>query len=66
MTSRMHLKSGRSTGNGAYAQNGTSSRVMVASSPKVSFDHIESPVPEIMDGFMYVLLYSVISKVTSI
>jgi hypothetical protein len=32
--SRMH---GRSVGNGAYMGNGTTSRVMVASRPKVSF-----------------------------
>jgi hypothetical protein len=31
------LKNGRSAGNGAYAQNGTTSRMMVASRPKVSF-----------------------------
>jgi hypothetical protein len=30
------LKNGRSAGNGAYAQKGTISRVMVASRPKVS------------------------------
>jgi hypothetical protein len=29
-TSRMHLKNGRSAGNGAYAQKGITSRVMVA------------------------------------
>jgi hypothetical protein len=37
MTSRMHLKSGRSAGNCAYARKGTTSRVMVANRPKVSF-----------------------------
>jgi hypothetical protein len=31
------LKIGRSTGNGAYAQKGTTSRVMVASRPNVDF-----------------------------
>jgi hypothetical protein len=35
--SRMHLKSGRNAGNGAYMRKRTSSRVMVASRPKVSF-----------------------------
>jgi hypothetical protein len=30
-------KNGRSAGNGAYARKGTTSRVMVASRPKVSF-----------------------------
>jgi hypothetical protein len=34
---RMHLKNGINTGNGAYMQKGTSSRVIVASRPKVSF-----------------------------
>jgi hypothetical protein len=33
----MHLKHGRSAGNGAYVWKGTTSRVMVASRPKVSF-----------------------------
>jgi hypothetical protein len=33
----MHLKNGRSSGNGAYAQKGITSRVMVANRPKVSF-----------------------------
>jgi hypothetical protein len=37
MTSRMHLKNCRRARNGVYAQKGTNSRVMVASSPKVSF-----------------------------
>jgi DNA-directed RNA polymerase alpha subunit len=36
-TSRMHLKNGRSAGNGACARKGTISRVMVASRPKDSF-----------------------------
>jgi hypothetical protein len=31
------FKNGRSNGNGAYAQKGTVSRVMMASRPKVSF-----------------------------
>jgi hypothetical protein len=34
---RMHLQNGRSAGNGAYAWKGTTSKVMVASRPKVSF-----------------------------
>jgi hypothetical protein len=33
----MHLKNGRSAGNGAYARKGTTSKVMVASRLKVSF-----------------------------
>jgi hypothetical protein len=37
MTSRMHLKSGRSAGNSAHAWSGTTSRVTVINNPKVSF-----------------------------
>jgi hypothetical protein len=37
LTFNMHLKNGRSAGNGAYEQKETFSRVMVASRPKVSF-----------------------------
>jgi hypothetical protein len=36
MTSRMHLKNGRSAGNSAYMQKGTTLRAMVAIKPKVS------------------------------
>jgi hypothetical protein len=36
-TSRMHFKNGTSAGNGAYARNGATLRVLVASKPKVSF-----------------------------
>jgi hypothetical protein len=43
------FKIGRSSGNGAYAQNETTSRIMVTSRPKVSFHQMEAPVPEIMD-----------------
>jgi hypothetical protein len=49
MTSRMHLKHGRSTGNGAYMQKGPTSRVMVASRPKEVSDQMAVQVPEIMD-----------------
>jgi hypothetical protein len=50
----MHLKNGRSTGNGAYARKGTALRVMVASRPKVIFfDKMEAPVLEVMDGALY-------------
>jgi hypothetical protein len=31
------FKNGRSSGNGSYAQKGTTSRVMVASRPKIIF-----------------------------
>jgi hypothetical protein len=40
---------GRSAENGVYAWKGTTSRVMVASRPKVSFDQMMAPVPEMMD-----------------
>jgi hypothetical protein len=36
-------------GNFAYTWKGTSLRVMVASKPKVKFDQMEAPVPDIMD-----------------
>jgi hypothetical protein len=36
-TSRMQLQNDRSAGNGAYAQKGTTLRVMAASRPKVTF-----------------------------
>jgi hypothetical protein len=49
-TSRMHLENGSSAGNGAYSRNGTTSKVTVASRPKVSFYQMAAPVPEIMDG----------------
>jgi hypothetical protein len=37
MTSRIPLKNGRSTGNGAYTQDGSTQRLMVACRPKISF-----------------------------
>jgi hypothetical protein len=50
----MHLRIGRSTGNGAYMQMGPVLRVMMACKSIVSFDlvfdQIAAPVPEIMDG----------------
>jgi hypothetical protein len=36
--------------NGRRAFKETPSRVMVVSRPEVNFNHIASPVPEIMDG----------------
>jgi hypothetical protein len=50
------FKNGRSAGNGTYGRKGTTSRVMVASRPKVSFDQMAAPVLEIMDGSMYVYM----------
>jgi hypothetical protein len=44
------FKKGRSTGNGAYTQNGTTSRVMVVVGPKFVFDQMAAPVPKIMDS----------------
>jgi hypothetical protein len=43
----MHLKNGRSSGNGAYEWEGFNLRVMVAS------DLRAAPVPEIMDVLSY-------------
>jgi hypothetical protein len=43
------FKNGRNAGNGAYMRKGTS-RVMVASSSKVSFHQMAAPVMEIMGG----------------
>jgi hypothetical protein len=40
----------------AYVQQGTTSKVMVASRPKVSFDQMAAPIPEIMDGSLYYVL----------
>jgi hypothetical protein len=63
-TSRMHLKNGRSAENRAYMQKGATSRVMAASRPKVSFDQMAAPIPEIMDspvvgeGAKYFMSYS--------
>jgi hypothetical protein len=47
MTSRMHLKNGRSTGNGGYAQKGTTLKVMVASRQKLVFDQMVASVPKL-------------------
>jgi hypothetical protein len=44
------FKNGRNAGNGVYERNWATSRVMVVSGPKVSFDQMAAPVPEIMDG----------------
>jgi hypothetical protein len=49
MTSGKHFKNGRSAGNGAYTQNGTTFRVMMVSIPKVSFHQRAAPVLKIMD-----------------
>jgi hypothetical protein len=48
MTSRTHLKNGRSPGNGVYVQMGTTLRVMEAIRPIV-LDQMAASVPEIMD-----------------
>jgi hypothetical protein len=45
------FKNGTSTGNGAYEQNETTSRVMVVSRTKVSFDQMAASVSEIIDSF---------------
>jgi hypothetical protein len=46
------FKNGRSAGNGAYALKRTTSREMVASRPKVSFDQVVTP-----DGSLYYILW---------
>jgi hypothetical protein len=51
----MHLKNGRSIGNDPYMWKGITSRVIVASRPKVSFDQMAAPVPEIMDDSIWML-----------
>jgi hypothetical protein len=53
----MHFKNGRSAGNGAYVWKGTTSRVMVASKPKVSSDKMAAPVPEIMDYSIHITIH---------
>jgi hypothetical protein len=53
--SRIHLKNGRSDGNCAYAQKGTSSWVMVANRPKVTFSLDDSTSPGNYERISYVL-----------
>jgi hypothetical protein len=48
----MHLKNGRSAGNGAYTQKGATLRVMLASMCKVSAQM--AAVPEMMDDSLYI------------
>jgi hypothetical protein len=55
------FKNGRSTGNCAYAQKGTTSRVMVVSSATLIFEQMAAPVPKIMDTrgiWFYASLFS--------
>jgi hypothetical protein len=44
------FKNGRNAGNDGYARKESTSRVMVASSSKVSFYQMVALIPEIMDG----------------
>jgi hypothetical protein len=46
------FKNGRSTGNGAYTLKRNTSRVMVASTPKLVFDQMAEPVLKIMDDYI--------------
>jgi hypothetical protein len=46
--SRRHLINGRGVGGGSYSWNETTSRAMVASSPKLVSHQMAAPVPEIM------------------
>jgi hypothetical protein len=50
----MHFKNGRSAGKGAYTWKGTTLKVMVAIGPKLVFDEMAAPVPEIKNGSLYV------------
>jgi hypothetical protein len=47
------FKNSRSAGNGAYTRKRTTSRVMVAIRPKLVFDQMEEPVPDIMNDTLY-------------
>jgi hypothetical protein len=51
------FKNGRSTGNVKYLWKGTTLRVIAASSPKLFFDQMAAPVPDIMEisGIHFVL-----------
>jgi hypothetical protein len=44
------FKHGRSAGKDAYTRKGATSRMMMASRIKVSFDHMSAQIPEIMDS----------------
>jgi hypothetical protein len=50
------LKNGGSTGNGAYTWKGTTSRWLLPVGPKLVFDQMAAPVPEIMDGSLLYIL----------
>jgi hypothetical protein len=47
------FKNCRSAGNSAYEKKGTTSKVMVASWLKISFEQIAAPIPESMDDSLY-------------
>jgi hypothetical protein len=49
MTSRMQLKNCKCTGNGAYIQMGTASKIIWNVSPKSVLDQSAAPVPKFMD-----------------
>jgi hypothetical protein len=49
MTSRMHLKHGRSAGNGAYVQKGTTSMLWWPVGAKLVFGQMAESVPVFMD-----------------
>jgi hypothetical protein len=56
------FKNGRSSGDGAYTQKGPTSRVIVASSPKVS---LTAPVTEIMDARISLQMKQCVYNVSS-
>jgi hypothetical protein len=43
--------------NGSYTRKGTTSRAMVANRPKLDFDQMAAPFPEVMDVSLYVHNY---------
>jgi hypothetical protein len=42
--------------------DGSTTRVMVASRPKINFDQMTAPVPEIMDSSLYVVDFSYVAE----
>jgi hypothetical protein len=51
------IKNGRSAGNCKYARKGPLRGLWWAVGPKLVFDQLEAPVPEIMDAYLYVHKY---------
>jgi hypothetical protein len=49
----MHFKNGRSAENGSHMWKGTTLKVIVTGRAKLVFDQTAAPVPEIMDGSIF-------------